>query len=148
MAHPITVKRIGGGHSIKTTILLICLKASFKTQLDLQGKDRRLHILSQCLSLAELSPAVSLYAPLTAPQSLPRASYPWSSLWHTSAVCAAFLDSATLPMRLSPQNAGSCDLHSLSSLLVRFSFEVPLKDLRAIENAFGSKSDACSGLSP
>lgn len=84
----------------------------------LQGKDRRLQLLSQCLSLAELGQAVSLYAPVATPQSLPHASWQQSSLWHVSAACAALLDSVTLPMRLEASHPGSCDLHSMHALLV------------------------------
>lgn len=85
---------------------------------DIQGADRRVHLLSEALSLAELSTSVDLYAPLTAPETLPRVSWPPNSLWHSSAVCAAFLDSATLPTRLPSSHPGASDLHALTNLLV------------------------------
>jgi len=85
-----------------------------------QGEAERARRLSECLSLAEICPLATLYCPLTAPATLPHAIWPAGSGYHSSALCATFLESATLPTRLLGSQPGSTDLHSLSHMLVGF----------------------------
>jgi hypothetical protein len=84
----------------------------------MQGEAERARRLSECLSLAELCPTAALYSPLAAPAALPHAVWPAGSEYHSSALCAAFLESATLPTRLLAGRPGCTDLHSLSHMLV------------------------------
>lgn len=84
-----------------------------------QADDPRLKRLSDCLSLAQIAPVISLYCPLAAPPELLHVQLSQGSRFRTSAVCAVLTHQATLPTRLQRGAAGACDLHSLVQLLVR-----------------------------
>lgn len=68
-----------------------------------QTEAKRLWKLNEALSLALLSPTASLYVPVappSGPQALPHLAWRPDRAFHTSALCAAALDSMTLPYRL------------------------------------------------
>lgn len=69
----------------------------------MQTEAKRLWKLNEALSLALLSPTASLYVPVappSGPQALPHLAWRPDRAFHTGALCAAALDSMTLPYRL------------------------------------------------
>lgn len=85
--------------------------------------------LACSLSLAHLAPLSSLYVPLAVPPSPPVGSHlEWQphNRFHTSALCAALCDSASLPYRMDAGGGiGAQDLHSIANLLVMFGTPFP-----------------------
>lgn len=87
--------------------------------------------LNRCLSLAALQEDVGLYVPVSSPPAGPAPGAPlkWQhgNIFHASAVCAAALDTATLPYRLFsrppapqvPSAIGAADMGELLRLLTR-----------------------------
>ena len=69
----------------------------------MQTEAKRLWKLNEALSLGILSPLASLYTPVAPPSTAPALkNLHWQPdrVFHTSALCAATLDSITLPYRL------------------------------------------------
>eukprot|EP00873_Tetraselmis_striata_P018141 jgi/Tetstr1/438405/TSEL_026971.t1 len=75
--------------------------------------DRCWPALNRALSTAALSESVSLYIPLECPPpavSAPLLHWDRHQAFHTSALCAAAMDTATLPFRLQPGQHGADDM--------------------------------------
>ena len=96
----------------------------------LQGLEQRIQRLSQILSLADLSQKSQIYMPLSPPSKLKYAVWPQNSLYHQTALCSAFVDTATLPFRTSNNTIGACSfqtcLASMVSILNPFSRLLPI----------------------
>lgn len=85
------------------------------------------HSLSACLSLAELSPASSLYCPIE--PSIDHGSPSTASLYASSAACALLADQITLPSRLRAEAPGACSFGALAQLLVGINTCLPAAEV-------------------
>ena len=91
---------------------------SWSHETGLQGLEQRIQRLGQILSLADLSQKSQIYMPLTAPSKLKYAVWPQDSLYHKTALCSAFLDTATLPFRTSNNTIGACSFQTCLASMV------------------------------
>lgn len=109
-----------GNHSVhkyimycwKMCTLLYTLLSDRRLDICLQIEAKRLWKLNEALSLGILSPVASLYTPLAPPsgaRGLPHLHWQPDRAFHTGALCAAALDSVTLPYRLH-RPAPTCPL--------------------------------------
>ena len=100
-----------GNHSVqkyrmfcwKMCTSLYTLLSDRRLNICLQIEAKRLWKLNEALSLGILSPVASLYTPLAPPsgaRGLPHLHWQPDRAFHTGALCAAALDSVTLPYRL------------------------------------------------
>ncbi|KAK9865042.1 hypothetical protein WJX84_009266 [Apatococcus fuscideae] len=109
------------------TVLLFALRGSSHgpARSTLQGSAQTAWQLNEALSLAYLSSEASVMTPMAAPRdaaSLPGLHWDPDQAFHTSALCAAALDSITHPFRTAPSpaspSAGPMTMAELMQLLI------------------------------